>query len=75
MNHTTETFKSIHEFVEALNSYTGENIWQDLIYGSNINGDEIDEDRSADGVGQVIYLKDDRTIRYGGVCQIWRYCL
>ena len=71
MNTTTETFKSIHEFVEALNSYTGENIWQDLIYGSDINGDEIDEDRSADGVGEVIYLKSDQTIRYNEGCQMW----
>ena len=71
MNPTTETFKNLNRFVEALNSYTGENIWQELIYGSDINGDEIDEDRSADCVGEVIYLKSGQSIRYNEGCQMW----
>jgi len=55
---------TIYVFVQILNSYKGENIWQDLIYGAAIDGDEIDFDRCAEGTGDVIYLASGETILY-----------
>jgi len=56
-------FNTVEDFVDGLNSYVGDNIWNDFIYGSEILDDVIDEEASADGDG-AIYLESGRMIAY-----------
>jgi len=65
-------FNSLDEFVDSLNAYEGDNIWQDLIYGAEIQPEEIDEERSNQGDGSVIYLKSGETIIYHESEKTWR---
>jgi hypothetical protein len=64
-------FKSVDEFVEALNSYEGENIWQDLIYGAEIEEDLIDEERSTEAGGCIIYFSSGHTVFFCEASKEW----
>ncbi len=64
MKNTPTQFESISSFVDALNDYKGESIWQDLIYGAEIEGNEVDAERSTEADGCIIYLTSGDTIIY-----------
>lgn len=64
-------FTGLDDFVDALNAYKGDNIWQDLIYGTTIDGDEIDSDLCIAGTGDIIYLKSGETILYHEHSKEW----
>jgi hypothetical protein len=68
----SQPFSSVSEFIDALNAYKGDNIWQELIYGTEIEGDSIDEERSTAGTGDVIYLTSGDTIVYYEAEKSWR---
>ncbi len=53
--------------LNQLNSYTGDNIWQDVIY----TFDNLDQNKCCDGDGTFIYFNDDSVIRYEESQQIW----
>jgi len=63
MNPEIRPFNTVEDFVDSLNSYVGDNIWNDLIYGSEILDDAIDEPASTDGDG-AIHLESGRMIAY-----------
>ncbi len=67
-----QPFSSVSDFTDALNDYKGDNIWQELIYGTEIEGDSIDEERSTAGTGDVIYLTSGDTIVYYEAEKSWR---
>lgn len=49
----------IQEFVGKLNTYSGDNIWQDVILHDAYDIDQhpFNEDKSVNGSGQVIYFE------------------
>lgn len=49
-------FATVKDFVNALNLYDGDNIWQEMIYGSEIGDDSINEERCNEGDGTVVHL-------------------
>ena len=68
----SQPFSSVSEFIDALNDYKGDNVWQELIYGTEIEGDSIDEEQSTNGTGDVIYLASGDTIVYYESEKSWR---
>jgi hypothetical protein len=64
-------FESTSDFVNALNDYNGDNIWQDLIYGAEIESDKIDAERSTEADGCIIYLTSGATIVYSESEKTW----
>ncbi|MGL4376199.1 MAG: hypothetical protein ACRCT1_07150 [Microcoleaceae cyanobacterium] len=39
---------SVEEFIQALNSYTGDNVWQEIIYRVDLTDDQIDREKTED---------------------------
>lgn len=63
----------IQEFVGELNTYSGDNIWQDVILRDayDIDGHPFDEDKSVDGSGQVIYFESGLEIIWDEPTKGW----
>ena len=70
MNPEIRPFNTVEDFVDGLNTYAGDNVWQDIIYGTEILDDAIDEEASADGDG-AIYLESGRMIAYEEQTHEW----
>ena len=66
-----EKFENIDRFVDGLNAYTGDDIWDDLILRAEIEGDAIDVDRCIEGDGNAVYLKSNKTIFYREDTKEW----
>jgi len=70
------SFPTVEAFVEALNAYKGENLWQDLVWGTEIAEDPINEGLTATkGNSSVIYLTSGAQVIYGLGAHYWRLWL
>lgn len=62
--------RTAQEIADQLNAYEGDNIWQDVISGLDIDQDAI-EAADPNGASNVVVLRDRTVIRWDAHCDEW----
>lgn len=68
--HARHARPTAQEIADRLNAYEGDNIWQDVICGLDIDQDAI-EAADPNGASNVVILRDCTVIRWDAQCDEW----
>lgn len=71
---TTQAAITTADFIAQLDSYEGDNIWMDVIYGTELSDDVIDQPRTDELCDAgFIWLESGASIRYSEASKEWFY--